>query len=115
MTTRNQISLRFLKSIENMKVCDTYSHLCALERILEKQNILTEIHGVLEDHSISFSRNRPQEIKARVAERFNRLGWADRVRVNNNSKLTINFMKDRVGICFQLGNIARTYADILKL
>jgi len=29
--------------------------------------------------------------------------------------LTITFLKKKVGICFQIGNVARTYADILKL
>jgi len=98
-----------------MKVCDVYSHHSALEKILEKQSVFAEIKRVLDDSSMGFSKNRPQEIKAKVADGFNRLGWADRVRVSNDSRLTINFLKDRVGICFQLGNIARTYADILKL
>lgn len=29
--------------------------------------------------------------------------------------LSISFLKSRVGVCFQIGNVARTYADILKL
>lgn len=29
--------------------------------------------------------------------------------------MTISFLKDKIGLCIQLGNVSRTYADILKL
>ena len=63
---------------------------------------------------MSFGKDFPKEIKAKVSERFNQNGWADKVKVGN-SNLTVSFVKSKVGVCFQIGNVARTYADILKL
>ncbi len=41
-------------------------------------------------------------------------GWASNVSVLG-SNLTISFMREGTAICLQLGNVARTYADMLKL
>jgi hypothetical protein len=97
-----------------MRIHDRYSHRQALDKIKEKSGILSEIEEILEDHTLGFGKNRPREIRARVSIKFNRKGWADRVRVGN-SKLTITFLKAKTGVCFQLGNVSRTYADIIKL
>ncbi|MCD7963783.1 MAG: hypothetical protein LUF90_09640 [Rikenellaceae bacterium] len=61
-----------------------------------------------------FGEKSPSEIKKLIGNGFNSKGWADNVKVDN-SNLTVNFVKDGVGVCFQIGNVARTYADILKL
>ncbi|MBK9636724.1 MAG: hypothetical protein IPO63_02505 [Bacteroidetes bacterium] len=97
-----------------MKICDTYSHLNASEKINRKNNLMEELEEILTDNTITFGLNRPDEIKSNISKRFNHNGWADKIRVGN-SRLTINYLKNKVGVCFQLGNVARTYADILKL
>jgi hypothetical protein len=98
-----------------MKVCDQYSHLNAIELINCKGDLLIEITDILNNCDLRIGSNSPREIKASINKQFNKLGWADRVRVHRRSKLTISYLKDKVGVCFQLGNVARTYADILKL
>jgi len=97
-----------------MKICDTYSHLYAADKLKAKEGILQELENILTDRQIIFGQNRPQEIKSKVNIKFNNKGWADNIRVGK-SRLTISFLKSKVGVCFQLGNVARTYADILKL
>jgi hypothetical protein len=97
-----------------MKICETYSHLFASDKLAVKSNIYREIEEILNDDTIQFGKKNPSQVKAIVANRFNAKGWADKIRVGN-SRLTISFMKSKVGVCFQLGNVARTYADILKL
>jgi len=97
-----------------MKINDTYSHLYADDKLKNKGTILDEIKSVLIDDNLVFGINNPKEIKKIVNDRFNEKGWADKTKVGN-SKLTISFLKSKVGLCFQLGNVARTYADILKL
>jgi hypothetical protein len=97
-----------------MKICDQYNHHNGLEEIQNKNGIIDEIRTVVTDAKLSFGKNPPKEIKYRISERFNQKGWADKVKVGN-SKLTISFMKSKVGVCFQIGNVARTYADIIKL
>ncbi len=97
-----------------MKICDIYSHLYANEKLLAKNGVLDELEQILNDKSLIFGKKRPDEIKKIVSQKFNSKGWADKIRVGN-SRLTISYSKSKVGICFQLGNVARTYADILKL
>jgi hypothetical protein len=97
-----------------MKISETYSHLSAEEKLKSKEKAYSEIQHVLTDRSILFGRKGPREIKSIVSEKLNTLGWADKVPLSK-SKLTINFMREKIGICFQLGNVARTYADLLKL
>jgi len=97
-----------------MNICDQYNHHNGLDKIQRKDGILEEIQYVLTNRNLSFGINPPSEIKTSINERFNQKGWADKVKVGN-SNLTISFIKSKVGICFQIGNVARTYADILKL
>jgi hypothetical protein len=42
-------------------------------------------------------------------------GWSREVEISINSEITITSMKNNVGLCFQTGNMARMYADLLKL
>jgi hypothetical protein len=97
-----------------MRICDTYSHLFAADKLKVKKGILDEIESIVTDSSIVFGRKKPKEIRAITNHKFNQKGWADKIRVGT-SRLTISFLKSKVGVCFQLGNVARTYADILKL
>lgn len=43
------------------------------------------------------------------------LGWSGEVQVSRDSDMTITTSKDGVGLCLQTGNVARIYADIIKL
>jgi hypothetical protein len=98
-----------------MKICEQLDHREAEKILLSKGLILREITEAVQDSNLKFGRDTPQQIKRIVADHFNQRGWADRVKVSEKTNLTINFMKNRVGICFQIGNVARMYADILKL
>lgn len=42
-------------------------------------------------------------------------GWSSEVAVSMDSDMTITSMKDNVGLCMQTGNMARMYADLIKL
>jgi hypothetical protein len=97
-----------------MKVADTHSHLFALDKLMAKRKRFSEISEILCDDKVIFWVERPNEINGAVNNRFSKHGWADKIKVGN-SRLTIGFAKQKVGVCFQLGNVARTYADILKL
>lgn len=43
------------------------------------------------------------------------LGWSGKVPVAKSSDITITSMRDEVGLCLQTGNMARMYADLIKL
>ncbi len=42
-------------------------------------------------------------------------GWSAEMQISKDSKMTITSSKADVGLCLQLGNYARIYADLLKL
>ena len=42
-------------------------------------------------------------------------GWSSEVAVAQGSDMTITSMKSEVGLCMQTGNMARMYADLMKL
>ena len=99
-----------------MKIGETYSHLSAFDIISQKPPIYLEIEDTFNDHSLSFARGSTSYMKKQISKGLNNLGWADNIKLGKNkSNLTINFLKSRVGLCFQIGNVSRTYADILKI
>ncbi|MBP5097637.1 BglII/BstYI family type II restriction endonuclease [Pseudomonas protegens] len=42
-------------------------------------------------------------------------GWSSEVSVSRDSDMTITSLKNGVGLCLQTGNVARIYADLIKL
>jgi len=96
-----------------MKVCDYYSHMDA-KNIISGKNLFDEISNCLTIDNLFFARGNPARIKKEVGNKFNAQGWADRINLKN-SNISINFLKFKIGVCLQIGNVARMYADILKL
>lgn len=50
-----------------------------------------------------------------VLQRLRELGWTDRVSVFPKARITITAVNGDAGLCLQFGNMARFYADLLKL
>lgn len=98
-----------------MKINKQFDIVDAISLLDQKPRILPEIEKIFSDCDLAFGKNRPDQIKRALAIEFNRLGWADRVPIQKDQNLTISFLKNRVGICIQFGNVARTYSDVLKL
>lgn len=98
-----------------MKINDDYSHRNAFSILSATSSIYNEIETVITKCEYRFGKHNTELIKKYLSSEFNKSGWADRVKINKKSNLTINFIKDRVGLCIQLGNVARTYADLLKI
>jgi len=42
-------------------------------------------------------------------------GWPNKVKISRESQITVTSIKNSTGLCLQFGNVARMYADILKL
>jgi hypothetical protein len=98
-----------------MKISDRHDHLRGQLIVKSKGNLYQEVESVVKGCALEFGRDRPQQVKKALAAQLNQLGWADRVRLQGRNNLTINFMKNKTGLCVQLGNVARTYADLIKL
>jgi len=60
------------------------------------------------------SRCAPQ-LRADILDALRHRGWSDKVRISSNFALTLTAMNGRIALCLQTGNMARFYADLLKL
>lgn len=58
--------------------------------------------------------NAPAAVNKAIARRFLGDGWAKGVKLAG-SNLSVSFLREQVAVCVQLGNVSRTYADLLKM
>ena len=56
------------------------------------------------------------EFKEELLKKIRGIGWSGKRKLfPSTSSISISSIKDDIGMCIQLGNIARYYADIVKL
>jgi hypothetical protein len=82
--------------------------------IISKQSCLEEI----EKSILAIQRNEPSSWVNSKKEFLNSLasfGWTTDCVLDRNLKITVSAVKERTGLAFQTGNIARAGYDILKL
>lgn len=97
-----------------MKICEIYNHREGKKIIKSKPQIWSELEKTFSNPVLKFQKRESRHIKTEIANTLNKLGWADSITITPTN-LTFNFIKRKVGLCFQLGNVARTYADLLKI
>ncbi|MGM1055467.1 MAG: BglII/BstYI family type II restriction endonuclease [Bacteroidota bacterium] len=96
-----------------MKIGSKFSHNNGQKILMNKKSSL-ELDQIINSCNLQFKKGSPAAIKDFMEDKLTTCQWVDKVRVGK-SRLTINFLKEDIGVCFQIGNVARTYADILKL
>lgn len=65
----------------------------------------------------------PNNLKQYQIKRFNddfmdyliQNGWTKKIILTEKSKISISAAKQRIGLCIQTGNMARFYADLIKM
>lgn len=97
-----------------MKICEIYNHHEGKEILRSKSQIWNDLKKAFSNPVLKFQKRESRHIKTEIANTLNKLGWADSITIMPTN-LTFNFIKRKVGLCFQLGNVARTYADLLKI
>ena len=75
---------------------------------------VSDIARSLDLPNARFDQLTPADLKRAARSSLVSSGWASNVHVPG-STLTVNFLRDEAALCLQLGNVARTYADLLKL
>ena len=91
----------------------SYSH-CAGDAALPlslQSEIVSAIHGI----SVKPTRGSATRLRDAFLDSLKASGWSGEVTVSQDSDMTITSMKDKVGLCLQTGNMARMYADLMKL
>lgn len=74
-----------------------------------------EIEAAIHACAVSPARGRAAEIGNDIVAGLVNSGWSGEVKLARDSKITITSAKRNVGLCLQTGNVARMYADLLKL
>lgn len=82
----------------------------ALPSLLQK-----EIETAIASIAIRPAIGAATKIRAAFLNNLRGSGWSSVVPVSRDSDMTITSMKDNVGLCLQTGNMARIYADMMKL
>jgi len=90
-----------------------YNH-CAGEKALPG-SIRNEIAAAIKSVSIKPARKAATSIRQTLIDHLKGAGWSSEVVVSVGSDMTITSIKNNVGLCVQTGNVARLYADLIKL
>lgn len=90
-----------------------YSH-CAGDEVLSNA-IKKEIAAAITAITVKPTRGAAKKIRVAFLNSLKSSGWSSEVTVTAGSDMTITSIKDGVGLCLQTGNMARMYADLMKL
>jgi hypothetical protein len=93
--------------------CALHSH-CAGDLAIPK-TIQEEIEAAIKAIIVRPAPKAAPKIRDTFLAHLKCSGWSSKVPVSIDSDMTITSMKDSVGLCMQTGNMARMYADLIKL
>lgn len=78
-------------------------------------NIQDEITRAIERVEIKIGPKAAKKIRDAIIQNLKAEGWTGQVPVAKGSDIKITSMSDETGLCLQTGNMARIYADLIKL
>lgn len=79
------------------------------------QAIQEEIEAAIKAIIVKPAPKAAPKIRDAFLAELKRSGWSSEIAVSMDSDMTITSMKENVGLCLQTGNMARMYADLIKL
>ena len=90
-----------------------YSHCAGAEGV--PQLLQDEVAGAIGSVPVKAQKGSGGRIRDAILENLIERGWSRPFSVSPKSGMTITSLKSGVGLCVQTGNMARMYADLLKL
>lgn len=90
-----------------------YSH-CGGDKELPAA-LQREIVAAIAAITVRPTRGAATKVRAAFLGSLKSSGWSSEVAVAGGSDMTVTSMKNEVGLCLQTGNMARMYADLMKL
>lgn len=78
-------------------------------------NVLGRLRKSLKGLPFKACRGCAAETRNTILNQLQIIGWSDKFQISPTRRLTITAMQRKVGLCLQTGNMARFYADLLKL
>ncbi len=70
---------------------------------------------VIEQLNYSLGKYDIKNFKDDLSDQLKTKGWSGQVRLSSKSSISITAMLRNIGLCTQTGNMARMYADLMKL
>lgn len=93
--------------------CNIHSH-CQGDKAVPR-HLQLEVAKAIDSVKVKPARGNVSKLRDEFLASLKRQGWSSEVAVSNDSEITITSMKDEIGLCLQTGNMARMYADLVKL
>ena len=84
------------------------------DKIIPKDTA-SKIELVLENCQRSLKKRSATLIRKDILEALRKIGWSNKVRISAKRGLTLTAKQGKTALCLQTGNMARFYADLLKL
>jgi hypothetical protein len=79
------------------------------------RELLSEIKDVIAAIDLKIGKGSAPALRAAILAGLMEKEWSGEVAISFDSDITITSAKNRIGLCIQTGNMARIYADLLKL
>lgn len=95
-----------------MKV-SIHSHCAGLDRV--PPHIVEDVVAAAAVVDVRIERGAAPRIRDQFVGELRTRGWSSEVTVARGSDMSITSMRDEIGLCLQTGNMARMYADLIKL
>lgn len=89
------------------------SHCAGADSVPE--HIQTEIAQAIKSVAVKPAAGAATRIRDAILAGLKASGWSGKIPVAKGSDITITSMREEVGLCLQTGNMARMYADLIKL
>lgn len=74
-----------------------------------------EIETAIKAIDVPVSKGTATKIRRQFLANLKQAGWTNKLVVDPDSGMTITTSRGPVGLCLQTGNVARMYADLMKL
>jgi hypothetical protein len=78
-------------------------------------SVLETVEYSLRDVKVPIKSRKASIIRNSILDYLHQKGWSDQVRINAHHSVTLTSTYRRIGLCLQTGNMARFYADLMKL
>lgn len=79
------------------------------------KSLRQDIEQAIETIDVPLKRGAATRVRDAFTQALISSGWSGELQIAADSKITITSCRKSTGLCFQTGNMARMYADLLKL
>ena len=79
------------------------------------ESIAKDLVQVIQGMDYTLTRYDIKNFKDDLSNQLKTIGWSGKVRLSTSSSISITSVNNEIGLCTQTGNMARMYADLIKL